>query len=627
MDMELLRKIKELRMAEMYRYLIMVLLLNFPILFLVLSFDQHRADFTFLTWFYIFVTIIGYYILPLLFVITVFWLLLGYFRRFLLVLAGLFTMLYVFYFIVDYLVYQVTRLHIDLFWLEWIINDFGAFGLPDSTIRNVLILFIVLIVAEYFLLRLALRLKKPSFLVTIFVSVVVLSFAVSQTVHAVAYQRNYTRITSLTPNFPIYVPVTSYRNAKKYGDLLPMFDEEAEVDTVSYTGSLFCPSREIECKPPADSSLPNILILLYESWRFDAMSEKITPNTYALGKKSSVFHNHICSGNSTVAGVFGLFYGIHPTYWSAVRANSVLIDNPVFIDVLKKNNYRFGIYAKSNFERHKIKTTCFRGIEVHKDFKGDGIVGEDSDMVRQLSDFLRSRADSSDPFLALAFFKSNHFPYHYPPEDTIFRPAGDLGLMFTSDDTDPYYYFNDYLNATHYVDRLVGEIIDRVDSLGMMDNTIIVITTDHGEEFNDNRRNFWGHGTNFTKYQTMVPFILYLPGRDPQKNEYRTSHIDLVPTLLEDYFGCTNDIGDYSNGRNLFDPPEGIRPFVIGSYVNHAFVIEDNVFEIFPMYTRKYKYYDLKEPADNPPPAVMRTIMEEINHFYREGSGNFTKKD
>lgn len=621
MSRKLFKDIGKLGFGQLYRYLIMVLLLNFPILFVVLALDQHRADFTFLTWFYIITVIIGYYVLPLLTVATILWLLFGYFRRIFINLLGAFTTIYIFYFIIDYLVYKVTRLHIDLFWLEWIFNDFEAFGLPGSTIRNIILLFLFLSVGQYFLLRLANRLPKPRFLVTIFVSIVILSFAASQAIHAVAYQRSYTRITSLTPNFPVYVPVTSHRNAKRYGDLLPMFGDEAEVDPAEYTGSLFYPSREIICHPPADSALPNILFLLFESWRFDAMDEKITPNTYALGEKSSVFSNHFCSGNSTIAGTFGLFYGIHPTYWPAVKANAPLIDDPVLIDVLKENHYDFGIFAKSNFERHKIKDAVFRGIEIHKDFAGPTLMEQDVDMVRQLNEYLGNRADSSNPFMAMAFFKSNHFPYRYPPEDTIFRPTSDLQLMFTDDNTDPTPFFNDYLNSTHYVDRLVGEIIDRVDSLGMLENTIIVITTDHAEEFNDNRRNFWGHGTNFTKYQTMVPFVVYFPGREPRKIDYPTSHIDLVPTLLEEYFGCVNDITDYSNGRNLFDPPDSIRPFVIGSYVNHAFVIGDDVFEIYPMYTRKYKLYDMKVEADPPPASVMKEILDEINRFYREDSG------
>ena len=88
------------------------------------------------------------------------------------------------------------------------------------------------------------------------------------------------------------------------------------------------------------------------------MDEIVSPNIHALSRISSVFFKHFSSGNATPTGVFGLFYGIHPTYWSAVKANSAVIDNPVLIDAMKAYDYAFGIYADSHFGRHKIKDTC-----------------------------------------------------------------------------------------------------------------------------------------------------------------------------------------------------------------------------------------------------------------------------
>jgi len=239
-------------------------------------------------------------------------------------------------------------------------------------------------------------------------------------------------------------------------------------------------------------------------------------------------------------------------------------------------------------------------------------------MTDQLIAFVKEQSAKGQPYLTFCFYKSNHFPYQYPKEDSVFLPAEDMNLMFARDDSDPTYYRNDYMNSTRYVDKLIGKIINELDSLGAMENTIIVISTDHSDELNDNRANYWGHGSNFTKYQIMVPMVLYLPGHEPQQLEYATSHIDIVPTILPEYFGCTNDIRDYSNGRNLFEKPDGLRPFVIGSYVNHAFVIEDNIYEIFPMYTKKYKLDNVNQKASSPPTDMLKVIMDEINCFYKE---------
>jgi hypothetical protein len=50
--------------------------------------------------------------------------------------------------------------------------------------------------------------------------------------------------------------------------------------------------------------------------------------------------------------------------------------------------------------------------------------------------------------------------------------------------------------------------LDLLDKYDIDDNTIVIITADHGQEFNENKLNFWGHNGNFTKYQTQVPLII-----------------------------------------------------------------------------------------------------------------------
>ena len=113
-----------------------------------------------------------------------------------------------------------------------------------------------------------------------------------------------------------------------------------------------------------------------------------------------------------------------------------------------------------------------------------------------------------------------------------------------------------------------------------------------------------------------MPLILYLPGRKPQQVSYPTSHIDIPPTLLQNFFGCTTDIRDYSNGRNLLAAQTAPRPFIIGSYVNHAFIIDDNVYEIYPIYTKKYKLYDVNKEASRPTPELLKIAKEEISRFF-----------
>jgi hypothetical protein len=55
---------------------------------------------------------------------------------------------------------------------------------------------------------------------------------------------------------------------------------------------------------------------------------------------------------------------------------------------------------------------------------------------------------------------------------------------------DPTPFFNLYKNSAYYVDSLVGRIIDDLKRNGRLNNTMVIITGDHGQEFNDNKKNY-----------------------------------------------------------------------------------------------------------------------------------------
>lgn len=600
-----------------YRLVLAFLGLNVPLILLVLLRDVGMGDLTWLAWFYVSNIALGYYGLPLLVIVTLIFVLLMPSRRAAVAVAGsgIIMVLFVSYLFLDSYVYGIFRVHIDPFWVEFALKDYASLGITASTLLVILALLLGVAAMEAGIFSLASRFVSRRALVWMFPIFVVAAFAISQILHAVTYERNDQRLTSLTPCFPIYKPVTSHRNAHKYGDLLPLGDFRPAGDEDEYEGaSMLYPSSDLRFDAPSGEVPPNIVVILIESWRYDALDETTTPRIFELGRESSVFLNHLSSGNQTTCGIFGLFYGLHPTYWTAVKANSASIDNPVLIDVLKERGYEFGVFARSNFDRHKIKATIFNGIEVHETFSGNSAPEEDRDMTDQVERFIEEKAREETPFMALAFYKSSHAPYEYPEEHAVFDNVKNVGIGLTKD-TDPAPYLNDYRNALHYVDALAGEIVDRLRTLGVLDRTVVVVTTDHGESFNEQRSNFWGHGSNFTQNQVRVPFVLHAPGRAPQRIERRTSHIDLVPTLLQDFFGCTSDVHVYSDGRNLFDESLAPRPFVIGSYVSHAFIFEDDVYEIMFAYTKKYKLDDLYGEAAPPTPGLLKTVMVETGRF------------
>lgn len=597
--------------AERYRLLLTLLVLNTPVLAAVLARNLGGVDFDGLNLVYAACVILGYYGLALLVLTSLVHLLLWYASRVAVVVSTALITVFVFYLLVDTFVFDLVKFHVDMFWLDYILHDYAGLGLPDSTLATALVGLLAVTAVEIGLALAARRLRPRGRWLALLPVVLVAAFAVSQVMHIVAYQRNDGRITALTPHFPLYVPTTSHKNAVKYGDLLPIGEDAAGA---AADVTLRYPRDEVDWTPPADRP-PNLLFILLESWRWDAMDAELTPNIYAVAERSAVFTNHLSSGNQTTCGLFSLFYGLHPTYWPAVKANSTALDNPVLMDVLKDCGYTCAVFARSKFERHKIKDTIFRGVPLFEDFGGPTVQDHDVELTELVRSFVTETSDEGLPFMLFAFYKSSHFNYCYPPRYRIHRPARNMRLAFVDETTDPEPYLNDYRNAVHYCDALIGEVLATLEETGQADNTVIVVTTDHGEAFNDTRDNTWGHGSTYTQYQTRVPMILYLPGRPPEVVTRRTAHIDLVPTLMEEVFGCTSDPGVYSNGRNLFTPGTEVRPLVIGSYFNHAFVIGDDIYEIFPMFTRSYRLDDAGAEAPPPSPGLLRGVMAEMNRF------------
>lgn len=70
-------------------------------------------------------------------------------------------------------------------------------------------------------------------------------------------------------------------------------------------------------------------------------------------------------------------------------------------------------------------------------------------------------------------------------------------------------FFNRYKNLAYWQDVLIGQVIDIFEKSGRLENTIVIITADLGEEFNDSKLNYWGHNGNFSKAQIQIPLVIY----------------------------------------------------------------------------------------------------------------------
>jgi arylsulfatase A-like enzyme len=141
-----------------------------------------------------------------------------------------------------------------------------------------------------------------------------------------------------------------------------------------------------------------------------------------------------------------------------------------------------------------------------------------------------------------------HWPYHL--EESLDRPEKiaqawqDLGHMnranrngeaTTAAQRERYRRL--YEEALHYTDVQIGRLLDYLERSGRLNDTIVIIVSDHGEEFLERRR--WGHfETNLYDEILKVPLILYLPGLPAgQVVQRQVRTLDIMPTVLE-LCGC-----------------------------------------------------------------------------------------
>ena len=169
------------------------------------------------------------------------------------------------------------------------------------------------------------------------------------------------------------------------------------------------------------------------------------------------------------------------------------------------------------------------------------IAADDYFLLEDAIDWLGSSLGNlNQPFIGYFHFLPPHRPY-LTHRDFLnqftkdgFTPTIKPLDMFAEDKTIEFLLRKriDYDEFILYLDREFGRLIDTIDTLGMLENTWIILTSDHGEMF---ERGILGHITPVL-YQPLIriPLVIFEPGRKNRTDVYsNTSAVDLLPTLLQ----------------------------------------------------------------------------------------------
>lgn len=338
------------------------------------------------------------------------------------------------------------------------------------------------------------------------------------------------------------------------------------------TSFLNYPLHPIVCEEP--DTLMNIVWICIDSWSYRSLQPDCAPNIYRLSERGQRYTNHFSGANETMNGTFTLFTALPSYYWQSFDYGSV---QPVLTDQLLKHGYLLDTYPSATLVYPPIARMFYRGVkDIRIETPGETTYERDCNLTKLFCDKLKKK-DLKEPFFSFLFYDVCHGMMIPQELNHHFTPAWDAPqYMALGNSTDPTPFFNLYKNCVYAVDSLVGKVLTAMEERGIMDRTMIVITGDHGQEFNENKKNYWGHSSNYSRAQVGTPLVVYYPGIQPAERHYRTTHYDIVPTVLKTVLGVKNPPEDYSMGYYLDDDTPRKWQYV-GKVLDWAFIIDDDI--------------------------------------------------
>jgi len=282
------------------------------------------------------------------------------------------------------------------------------------------------------------------------------------------------------------------------------------------------------------------------------------------------------------------------------------------MDMFRQNRYQLGLFASSPVYRGAValdRTALARipNLRLETSSSYPGSSGRDRSLTDEWYQWLDGR-DPSRPFFGFLYYNATvaiEPPDDYPPPVPAPPGASKQTRLYAR-----------YLTAVHYVDSLVGGVLEDLGRRKLLESTVVMVTSDHGMEFDENGQGFTGHGTAFSEYQMHTPLVIRWPGKAPGRVGRRTSHNDVAPTLLGGLFGCANPAADYASGQDLFSDRQW-EWLIAASYADYALIEPERVTIVYPAgYEIRDREYRL---VGNPtiPRDVVRAALHEMSRFYR----------
>jgi phosphoglycerol transferase MdoB-like AlkP superfamily enzyme len=322
--------------------------------------------------------------------------------------------------------------------------------------------------------------------------------------------------------------------------------------------------KPLKLLPPQNTHPWNIVFFIMESvgtryiFDTDYGIEMPMPFLHRIAKEGWYLKRHYTTSNVSTKAIFSLLSGLYDFFGRqnfGLRADAGIPSLHNFLP----NSYDSFLVTPSSLswyfpvsfvknsgltEMHHYENLKFKIKETYHSL-GHYIA---RDEIETVDFFIQRLNQAREPFLGIYISFAAHFPYFdYGPDYRILEDDGRL--------------ISRYYNNLNLLDQMIKRIYDHLQTRGQLERTIFVIVGDHGQAFGQH------HPDNFMHYRYSynenleTPAIIYQPVLfKPKVFESPTSHVDLLPTLLDamrisynpEFFDGESLFHDRQRGKNIF---------------------------------------------------------------------------
>jgi len=323
---------------------------------------------------------------------------------------------------------------------------------------------------------------------------------------------------------------------------------------------------------------PNFLIIVIDALRPDHLesygyNRNTAPNITDLAEKGIVFKKAFANSPWTKPSVATIFTGLYPNLHKAISITESLPKQVLTLaEILKNKGYNTYFLNAGNINIDKIYNFT-QGFDENISPNFPVILKYPPQIIHEkmkasiYADKFINLISEKDrrPFFAYIHFMDTHTPYNINKYNNNFtnevagqflgpgKISSSLIRKLTAANQlqikDKEYIVALYDGQIRFVDEEIGKIITKLKELNLLNNTVIFITSDHGEEFWEH--NGFEHGHTLYNELLQIPLIISGYNTTPLETNYTVQLADLFNTIAE--LADTNTIISKNNGQSFAD--------------------------------------------------------------------------